>query len=73
MKLYARNGVWRDRSYLDDCRACGGCAGAVRHAAVAASDAHKHAQAGLSAVQANRDPGWENESDRLEEGLTNRV
>ena len=55
--LHARDGAWRDRSYLDDCGACAGCAGAVRRTAVAASDARNDAQNRIHAVEAESDTG----------------
>jgi IS1 family transposase len=36
--MYARDGAWRDRSYLDDWRACQSCFRAVRRATATASD-----------------------------------
>jgi hypothetical protein len=56
--LYARNGAWRDRSYLDDCGAGSGCAGAVRPTAVATPDARNNAQTGIQTVSTYRDSGW---------------
>jgi IS1 family transposase len=55
--LYARDGAWRDRSYLDDCGACSGRARAVRRAAVAAPHARNDTQAGIQAVSTVCDSG----------------
>src|SRR6202167_3458753 len=54
--LYARDGAWRERSYLDDCGACAGCANAARRAAVARSDAAIDAQTRIYAIEAESDP-----------------
>lgn len=60
--LRACDGVGRDRPHLERRGACERRSGAVRRAAVAASDAANDAQARTHAVQAPRDIGRERET-----------